>query len=97
MHDSATVEAALAAIRKGSFHSPAEPDVGRVEASFDAEVVRQDETKLVLEVHVYVTCDEDDQEYASILAREEWWSQISSALYEQLGVVVEVDAFRLYW
>ena len=41
-------------------------------------MVRQDEAKLVLAVDVYLRCDEDDQEYASIMAREEWWSQISS-------------------
>lgn len=97
MHDSATIEAALTSILRKTFRRPADPDGGPVEAEFDAGVVRHDESKLVLEVDVYLRCGEDDQEYASIMAREEWWSQISSALYQELGVLIEAEAFRLHW
>jgi hypothetical protein len=97
MHDSATIESALNSILRKTFRSPADPNGGPVEAEFDAGVVRQDEAKLVLEVDVYLSCSDDDQEYASIMAREEWWSQISSALYKELGLLIEAEPFRLNW
>lgn len=98
MPTQAEVQKAVSELLRRSFRQPAEEGASEIVVSYDAEIIGHDDATLTLEVEAYVDqCPDHDQESAAILAREDWWSEVRTALETRLGLEVIARKMHMHW